>query len=118
MATVSSHILDSVNGKSAVGIRSQLFQLVGDTERQLIFDVVADQEGRVAETVVIDDANSGCEFELVFHGSEYFSSQGQDAGSMVKTVVLRFVMNDEQERYHMPVMLSPHSYSTWWSGQS
>lgn len=118
MATVSSHILDSVNGRSAVGIRSQLFQLISDTEKRLIFDVVADREGRVVETVMIDDANSGCEFELVFHGSEYFRSQGLDAGSMVKTVVLRFVMDGEQQRYHMPVMLSPHSYSTWWSGQS
>jgi len=118
MATVSSHILDSVSGKSAVGIRSQLFQLVRGTERKLIFDVAADQEGRVAETVVIDDANSGCEFELVFHGVEYFRSQGLDAGSMVKTVVIRFVMDDDQQRYHMPVMLSPYSYSTWWSGQS
>jgi 5-hydroxyisourate hydrolase len=118
MATVSSHILDSVSGKSAVGIRSQLFQLVSDTERQLIFDVVADQEGRVAETVVIEGANSGCEFELVFHGADYFKSQGLGSGSMVKTVVIRFVMVDDQQRYHMPVMLSPHSYSIWWSGQS
>jgi len=118
MATVSSHILDSVNGKSAVGIRSQLFQLVSDSERKLIFDVVADQEGRIAETVLIDNANSGCEFELVFHGAEYFRTQGLDAGSMVRMVVLRFVMDGEQQRYHMPVMLSPHSYSTWWSGQS
>jgi 5-hydroxyisourate hydrolase-like protein (transthyretin family) len=84
MATVSSHILDSVSGKSAIAIRSQLFQLVSDTERQLIFDVAADQEGRVTETVVIDDANSGCEFELVFHGAEYFRSQGLDSGSAVR----------------------------------
>jgi 5-hydroxyisourate hydrolase len=118
MATVSSHILDSVNGKSAVGIRSQLFLCVSDTERQLVFDVTADQEGRIAEAVVIDDANIGCEFELVFHGADYFRAQELDPGSMVKTVVLRFVMADDQQRYHMPVMLSPHSYSTWWSGQS
>ena len=118
MATVSSHILDSVSGKSAVGIRSQLFQLVSDTERRLVFDVNADREGRIAEAVVIDDANIGCEFELVFHGADYFRSQGLGAGSMVRTVVIRFVMGDDQQRYHMPVMLSPHSYSTWWSGQS
>jgi 5-hydroxyisourate hydrolase len=117
MATVSSHILDSVSGKSAAGIRSQLFQLVSDTEKQLVFDVSADREGRIAEAVVIDDANIGCEFELVFHGAEYFKAQGLDSGSMVKTVVIRFAMTDDQQRYHLPVMLAPHSYSTWWSGQ-
>ena len=118
MAIVSSHILDSVSGKSAAGIRSQLFQLVSDTERQLLFDVAADNEGRISEAVVIDDTNIGCEFELVFHGAEYFKAQGLDSGSMVKTVVIRFAMIDDQQRYHLPVMLAPHSYSTWWSGES
>lgn len=115
MATVSSHILDSVSGKSAVGIRSQLFQLVSDTERRLVFDVNADREGRIAEAVVIDDAIIGCEFELVFHGRDYFNARSVGTESMVKTVVIRFTMA-EDKRYHLPVMLSPHSYSTWWSG--
>ena len=113
MATVSSHILDSVSGKSAVGIRSQLFQLDG-SDRYLVFDVTADDEGRIVETVEINDSNRGCEFELVFHGQDYFASS-LAADSMVKTVVLRFAMDDDRKRYHLPVMLSPHSYSTWWS---
>ena len=115
MATVSSHILDSVSGKSAVRIRCQLFQLSGESERQLIFDIAADAEGRIAEAVEINDANRGCEFELVFHGREYFASQSLAVDSMVSCVVIRFVMDNEQKRYHLPVMLSPHSYSTWWS---
>ena len=117
MAVVSSHILDSVSGKSAVGIRSQLFQLVSETERKLVFDINADQEGRIAESVTINDANNGSEFELVVHGRDYFGQQGIHATSMVSTVVIRFVMEDDHERYHLPVMLSPHSYSTWWSSQ-
>jgi 5-hydroxyisourate hydrolase len=115
MAIVSSHILDSVSGKSAVGIRSQLFQLSGASHRQLVFDIAADAEGRISEAVEINDTNRGCEFELVFHGREYFNSQSSGADSMVSCVVVRFVMDDDQKRYHLPVMLSPHSYSTWWS---
>jgi 5-hydroxyisourate hydrolase-like protein (transthyretin family) len=115
MATVSSHILDSVSGKSAVGIRSQLYQLGNDTERQLVFDVIANQEGRIVESVTIDETNRGREFELVFHGADYFAAQGLAAASMVTQVVIRFVMDDDQKRCHLPVMLSPHSYSTWWS---
>ena len=114
MATVSSHILDSVSGKSAVGIRSQLFQLDG-SDKQLVFDVTADDEGRIVETVEINDSNRGCELELVFHGRDYFA-RSLATDSMVKTVVLRFAMDDDQRRYHLPIMLSPHSYSTWWSG--
>ena len=116
MATVSSHILDSVSGKSAVGIRSQLFQLSVEGERRLVFDVNADREGRIAESIEIDDSNRGSEFELVFHGNDYFAAQSLAGDSVVKTVVIRFVMDDDSRRYHLPVMLSPHSYSTWWSG--
>lgn len=115
MATVSSHILDSVSGKSAVAIRGQLFRLEGEAARHLVFDVVADDEGRIAESVDIDDSNRGSEFELVFHGRDYFAGQSLAVDSMVNTVVIRFVMDDNARRYHLPVMLSPHSYSTWWS---
>lgn len=114
MATVSSHILDSVSGKSAAGIRCQLFLLDG-AEKQLLFDVAADHEGRIAENVEIEAANRGAEFELVFHGGDYFAARSLAADSMVRSVVIRFSMNDGQRRYHLPVMLSPHSYSTWWS---
>jgi 5-hydroxyisourate hydrolase len=116
MATVSSHILDSVSGRSARGIRCQLFLLGGEKPARLVFDVVADDEGRIAEIVEVDDSVRGREFELVFHGRDYFSAQSLATDSMVKTVVIRFVMDDDAKRYHLPLMLSPHSYSTWWSG--
>ncbi len=92
-----------------------MFQLSGVSERQLVFDIEADAEGRIAETVAINDANRGCEFELVFYGREYFTGQSLAVDSMVSCVVIRFVMDDEHKRYHLPVMLAPHSYSTWWS---
>ncbi|MDH3535079.1 MAG: hydroxyisourate hydrolase [Gammaproteobacteria bacterium] len=111
---MSSHVLDSVSGSSADGIRCQLFQLSGENERRLLFDVNADREGRIAETVEINASNRASEFELVFHGSDYFAGQGLAVDSIVNNVVIRFVM-DEDRRYHLPVMLSPHSYSTWWS---
>jgi 5-hydroxyisourate hydrolase len=116
MATVSSHVLDSINGKSAQGIRCQLFQLGDESAAKLVFDVMADDEGRIAESVEIDDFSRGSEFELVFHGRDYFAAQSLAADSMVKTVVIRFVMDDNARRYHLPLMLSAHSYSTWWSG--
>jgi 5-hydroxyisourate hydrolase len=110
MATISSHILDSVSGKSAAGIRCQLSQLVDDV-RQPVFDVVADAEGRISETVTVDADELGSEFELVMHAADYFGA----TNAVVARVVLRFVIDDASRRYHMPVMLAPHSYSTWWS---
>jgi len=110
VATVSSHILDSVSGKSAAGIRCQLFQLDGDL-RQPVFDVPADDEGRINESIPVRAGDSGHEFELVMHAADYFGA----TDAVVRCVVIRFVIDDAARRYHMPVMLAPHSYSTWWS---
>jgi 5-hydroxyisourate hydrolase len=111
MATVSSHILDSVSGRSAGGIRCQLLQLTPDSQKRVLFDVIADQEGRIFETVQVDEDATGGEYELVFYAADYF----QSAAAVVPVVVLRFIIQDADKRYHMPVMLSPHSYSTWWA---
>ncbi len=116
MAKVSSHILDSVGGGHAAGIRCQLFARDGKGASQLVFDILANAEGRIDETIALDDFDGGGEFELVLHGAEYFAARGIDAGTTVSAVVIRFVMVDDARRYHMPVMLAPHSYSTWWSG--
>jgi 5-hydroxyisourate hydrolase len=116
MATVSSHILDTVSGVSAMGIQVQLFRISGD-QRKLLFDVRASDEGRIIESIELSASDTKCEYELVFHGAAYFSTQPcpADSNSCMKVVVLRFSMSDPDKRYHMPVMLSPHSYSVWWS---
>ena len=110
MAVISSHILDSVSGNSAAGIRCQLFALAGDS-RQLVFDVRADAEGRISETLDVASDDLGGEFELVMHAADYFGA----GDAVVSCVVIRFAIDDNERRFHMPVMLAPHSYSTWWS---
>lgn len=115
MATVSSHVLDSVNGTHAAGIRCQLFRLDEEGGREMVFDLKADQEGRITEEVEVENATRDAEYELVFHSEAYFELQSINANTMVETIVIRFNMNDAHKRYHLPVMLSPHSYSTWWS---
>ena len=115
MATVSSHILDSVHGTHAAGIRCQLFRLDKEEGRDLVFDVKADQEGRIQEEVEVENATRDAEYELVFFSEAYFEMHSITTGSAVETIVIRFTMNDAHKRYHLPVMLSPHSYSAWWS---
>ena len=69
MALVSSHILDSVNGRSAAGIRCQLLQLQRGEPQRVVFDVMADHEGRISETVRVGADELGGEFELVLHAA-------------------------------------------------
>lgn len=108
--TVSSHILDSTTGGSAIGIRVQLFTLASDGSRQCLLDTRASDEGRVVEAF---DIASETECELVFHSASFFGSSADC--SPVQQAVLRFTTRTDQTRYHLPVMLAPHSYSVWWS---
>ncbi|MDE2610259.1 MAG: hydroxyisourate hydrolase, partial [Burkholderiales bacterium] len=55
------------------------------------------------------------EYELVFHAGDYFAAQGVDLPSprFVDRVVLRFGIADTQQHYHVPLLVSPWSYSTY-----
>ena len=113
MALITSHILNSITGMSAIGIRTQLFRIDENDSRYQVFDILTDDEGRISETVNLDDLNRSCEYELVFHTAEYFNDESNENVSSMSKVVLRFPMDDVTERYHMPIMLAPHSYSVW-----
>jgi 5-hydroxyisourate hydrolase len=116
MATVSSHILDSIAGGPAVGIRVVLYKLPGEGGKQKIFDVTTDGKGLIDETVDPGKADKSAQYELVFHSADYFAALDLSTTnhSVMKTVVLRFTMADRNKRYHMPITLAPHSYSVCW----
>jgi 5-hydroxyisourate hydrolase len=55
------------------------------------------------------------EYELVFHAGEYFNARGQKDGEhrFLDRVVVRFGIDDEEQDYHVPLLLSPYGYSTY-----
>ena len=118
MATISSHVLDSVIGTHAAQIRVQCFARSSNNQHQQIFDVIASDEGRISETFTMNDSNKNTDYDVVFHSAAYYKKlQLPDDGiQIVKTIVLRISLSDPEEKVHLPVMLSPHSYSVWWSG--
>ncbi len=115
MATLSSHVLDSVTGTHAGGIRIECFKRLAGGETVLMFDVNASAEGRMTEIV---DIEADAELELVFHSANYFQTMHlpDDGFQVMNTVVVRISIPQPDHIYHVPIMLSPHSYSVWWSG--
>lgn len=115
MATISSHVLDSVIGTHASGIRIECFRLTGSKEK--LFDVIANEEGRIAVPIEIDSADDHAQYELVFHSAAYFDAQPTTpkARQIMNVVVVRIVIPNPQEKIHIPLVLSPHSYTIWWS---
>lgn len=119
MATISSHILDSVIGTHADGIRVECYRRNKDGQNEKVFDVKASEEGRISELVEFSGSQMPVEFELVFYSADYYKDMNlpDDGFQVVNTIVVRMTLPDPEEKYHLPIMLSPHSYSAWWSGK-
>lgn len=116
MALITSHVLDSIRGASAVGVSVTLTRIDADGLRTPMFSCQTDSEGRVSETVdVVNPAEST--YELSFQTAAYFrNKQDQaDQDQVMEGVVIQIRMTDPDKRYHFPIMASPHSYSLWWS---
>ena len=117
MTKLTSHVLDAVSGQSAIGIRVALFSIYPDDSRELLFETRSDAEGRIAQEVSIQESNGIAEFELVFYGYEYLLEKHrlEHISQNMQTSVVRFSMESREKRYHIPLVLSPHSYTVWWS---
>ena len=71
MAIISSHILDSVHGCSASGIRVQCQKIGNRNGDQIVFEVEANEEGRIMEEVSFEDLGEQF-YQLIFFSDEYF----------------------------------------------
>jgi 5-hydroxyisourate hydrolase len=101
--SVSTHVLDAVEGRPAMGIAVRL--LTGD---DLLAEGVTDRDGRCRLT----DAGTGLgTHRLVFATGPWFAEQGRD--TFYPEVVLTFDVREPAEHHHVPLLLSPFAYSTY-----
>ena len=116
MATVSSHILDSVSGDHASGIRIECLKRQANGVSESLFNVFANEEGRISESI---DVNAGDEVQLHIFAQEYFdqSAQVYTSQQIMPVIVVQLTLLEASAKYHVPIMLSPHAYSVWWSGK-
>ena len=112
MGKLSTHILDTAQGRPAAGVDIRLYAL--GEGRELVASAVSNTDGRTDQPLVADTAMHTGTYELEFDVGAYFASQGVAIGSppFLGTVVLRFSVSDD-ESYHVPLLVSPWSYSTY-----
>jgi 5-hydroxyisourate hydrolase len=117
MALITSHTLNSVNGTHAGNIEVELIRIFQSGEREILLTTSTDDGGRFSEDISLSAEAYADRYELVFKTGKYFESQNLPATGLkiMDEVVLRFSMPDPKGQYHMPIMLSPNSYSVWWS---
>ena len=111
---LTTHVLDTANGCPAAGVSVALLRLENE-DRQLLLQTVTNDDGRTDQPLVAEDALQPGQYELVFEVAEYFSKRGNklDDPPFLDRVVLRFAIAHPEQHYHVPLLVSPWSYSTY-----
>ncbi len=112
MAGLTTHVLDTANGCPAAGVAVRLYTLSG--ERTLLASAETNSDGRTDEPLLDAAGLVSGEYELEFDVGAYFASRGAASASrpFLGTVVIRCGL-ESGEHYHVPLLASPWSYSTY-----
>lgn len=110
---LTTHVLDAARGCPAAGMTVELFRVEGD-RRTHLRTLVTNEDGRTDEQVLPSAEFAIGTYELVFHAGAYLDAAGvqEETPRFLDIVPLRFGMSEELH-YHVPLLLSPYSYSTY-----
>ena len=115
MAGLTTHVLDTTAGRPAAGVRIELYEIADDGARRPLREAVTNADGRTdAPLIPAGEARAG-RFELVFHIGAYFAAKGATLADppFLDTVPIRFAIADPAAHYHVPLVATPWSYSTY-----
>ena len=113
MTKLTTHVLDIYSGKPGKGIKVELFY-INSQERTKLNSIVLNSDGRSDSPLVEKDKFKTGKYELVFYIGDYFKNiLKSKATPFLDDVVIRFRISNNSEHYHVPLLVSPWSYSTY-----
>jgi 5-hydroxyisourate hydrolase len=114
MGRLSTHVLDTSQGKPAEGVEIRVSVLQGGTAHPLK-TTVTNRDGRTDEPLLSGERLTAGRYELTFAAGAYFRSQGEKLPEppFLDEVVVRFGLSDPAGNYHVPLLISPYGYCTY-----
>ena len=111
---LTTHVLDTARGRPAAGVAIELVR-DPDGERRTVASAETNADGRVDGSLLEGEAFEAGAYELVFDVGAYFAGSGLDTGdpAFLGRVPVRFSVGDAGAHYHVPLLVSPWSYSTY-----
>ena len=116
MAKLSTHVLNSAHGKPAENVAVSLYRLDGD-QKHLITTRHTNRDGRCDQPLLEGSELRAACYELDFWVGDYFKqfdsvATGQSL-PFLDRITLRFSISDATQNYHVPLVVTPWSYSTY-----
>ena len=114
MGRLTTHVLDTAAGIPARNMTVELHRLDAGAEPALLLRVETNAEGRTAAPLLDGDLGKG-RYALTFRVADYFRARGTALPDppFLDEVVIHFGIADPQQHYHVPLLVSPWSYSTY-----
>ena len=114
MGRLTTHVLDTTLGKPGDGIRVELYRLNGET-REKLCETSTNDDGRCDAPLLDGDDFVPGVYELLFHAGAYFDRTATELPEpkFLDIVPIRFGISDGDGHYHVPLLISPYSFSTY-----
>jgi 5-hydroxyisourate hydrolase len=109
-SALTTHVLDTANGIPARGMAIEFWRM--EPEPVLLVSTVTNDDGRTDAPLFAPDAFRPGRYELRFDVGAYFAARGTDPGYL-GIVALNVGLKEGEGHYHVPLLCSPWSYSTY-----
>jgi 5-hydroxyisourate hydrolase len=113
MTKLTTHVLDIYSGKPGKGIKVDLYYFNND-QKNKINTIILNADGRSDQALIEGTNFKEGKYELIFFVGDYYKKiNGISKIPFLDDVVIRFGISNIEEHYHVPLLVSPWSYSTY-----
>lgn len=111
---LSTHVLDTVSGQPAAGVRIALHE-IGGSARGLLRETATNADGRTDAPLIANEPLRIGTYELTFHVGDYFKRRPRPAAGppFLDEIPIRFSIAEPEGHYHVPLLMTPWSYTTY-----
>jgi len=104
---LSTHVLDTDKGRPASGVRIALHE-IGGSARALLKETFTNADGRTDAPLIAGEPIRIGTYQLTFHIGDYFGGAG-----FLDIVPVHFSIAEPEGHYHVPLLVTPWSYTTY-----
>lgn len=112
---LSTHVLDTHHGRPGAGVTIDFSRVGKDGSKTLIKTVATNADGRTDQLLLTAEEMAVGTYELAFHVADYYRAQGLTLPepAFLDVVPVRFGIFDAKQGYHVPLLCTPWTYTTY-----
>ena len=111
-AELTTHVLDTGSEGPAPGVEVTLQRLDESDNPETVASGTTNDDGRLDDPLLTPEGMESGTYQLLFDVGAYYREQSAES-TFLETVPVRFLIDDPEEHYHVPLLLSPGGYTTY-----